>query len=95
VQLIFTSSGKEYLTPKQLRNEIMDEVLAADGRISLVDIAANLGVDITHIERTVPLILKDDRSITLLTGQLITEYVTFTSLSLCQTTCSRDLSDII
>ncbi len=67
------SSGKEYLTRKQLRNEVMDEVLSHGGRVGMVELSTTLGVDMNHIEATVAAVLKEDRSLMRINDQLITE----------------------
>ena len=66
LEVLYTSNGKEYLTPKQLRNEVEDEILAQGGRVNLTDLAPILNVDLPHIERAIDdLLRKDD---TLLRG---------------------------
>jgi hypothetical protein len=52
--LLHTVNGKEYITVKQLRMEMRSKV-HKQGRISLVDLATTLGVDLFHIERQVQL----------------------------------------
>ena len=80
LQLIFTKSGKEYLTPKQLRNEIEDEILAAGGRIALVELQPLVNVDMNHIEDMVGKMV-NNHSLRLVNGQLITKYVSQADLS--------------
>ena len=50
VQLIYTSDGKEYLTPQQLEQEIEDIVAQNSGRMGLAEIATHLGLGIEVIE---------------------------------------------
>ena len=50
MQLIYTSDGKEYLTPKQLEKEIEEVVAENSGRMSLSDMSTHLGVGIEVIE---------------------------------------------
>ena len=74
LDVLFTSNGKEYLTPKQLRNEVEDEVLAHGGRVNITELAPILNVDLPHIERAVDDLLKKDEGLKLFHGELITEY---------------------
>jgi hypothetical protein len=75
VELIYTLSGKEYLTPKQLREEVQDEIVATGGRARLDEIATVLSVDISHIERAVDDIVSEDPETQLLGGiEVITEW---------------------
>lgn len=73
IELIFTRSGKEYLTPIQLVQEIEDEVLTHGGRINLTDLPEALNVSLSHIEAALPHIT-DGSSIRLIRGEIITDY---------------------
>lgn len=57
VDLIFTRSGREYLTPAQLRKEIADEVEIRGGRVNLIDLPDALNVDLSHIQAAIPDVL--------------------------------------
>jgi hypothetical protein len=46
-------SGQGYITPKQLANEIKDELLIAGGRISVAELHAKIDTDIGIIEARV------------------------------------------
>ena len=39
VEVLHTSNGKEYLTPKQLRNEVSYEIFAHNGRVNITETA--------------------------------------------------------
>lgn len=49
------------------------------GRVNLVDLQQSLNVDLSHIEAKVNELVKNDRSLTLILGQLINRYEQHTS----------------
>ncbi|KAL3882423.1 hypothetical protein ACJMK2_028766 [Sinanodonta woodiana] len=71
VEVIYTLDGKEYLTPQELTKEIKEELFVHGGRINLVELQQELNVDFSHIETKVNEIVKHDRNLTLVLGQLI------------------------
>ncbi|KAK9871377.1 hypothetical protein WA026_011632 [Henosepilachna vigintioctopunctata] len=71
IDLIFTTDGKECLTPDQLLKDMQDELYINGGRINLVDLAKIIGVDLAHINNHVNLLLKNQKSVHLVLGQLI------------------------
>lgn len=71
IDLIFTTDGKEYITPAQLVQDIKGELYANGGRINLVDLAKSLGVDLAHINAHINDVLKGQSDIHLVIGQLI------------------------
>ncbi|KAL6040423.1 E3 UFM1-protein ligase 1, partial [Balamuthia mandrillaris] len=73
VQLIFTVDGKEYLTPQQLELEIKDEILSHGGRINVLDLQALLNVGLEHVEAKVAELVKKDKKLQMLHGDLITK----------------------
>ncbi|XP_071954728.1 E3 UFM1-protein ligase 1-like [Antedon mediterranea] len=76
LNVIYTNDGKEYLTPSQLTKEISDELIVHGGRINLVDLQQIINVDFTHVEVKANEIVKNDRNVNLILGQLInTEYL--------------------
>jgi hypothetical protein len=52
LRLIFSNTGKEYLTPDALEREIKAEIRRL-GRVNIVDLPQLLSVGIEHIERVV------------------------------------------
>ena len=72
LEIIFTTDGKEYLTPAQLQREIKDELWVAGGRLGLVELAATLNVDFSQVEAAAAGIVKGDRELWLVLGQLVT-----------------------
>ncbi|XP_022089822.1 E3 UFM1-protein ligase 1-like isoform X2 [Acanthaster planci] len=72
IEVIYTLDGKEYLTPAQLSKEILDELIYHGGRINLVDLQQILGVDFSHIEAKANELVKHDRSLHMVLGQLVT-----------------------
>eukprot|EP00177_Eucheuma_denticulatum_P006333 GFKZ01011545.1.p1 GENE.GFKZ01011545.1~~GFKZ01011545.1.p1 ORF type:complete len:804 (+),score=141.73 GFKZ01011545.1:221-2632(+) len=73
VDLIFTRSGKEYLTPAQLTVEVSDELLTRGGRVNVIDLPDALNVDLSHIEKSIDEII-DPPSVRLIRGELLTDY---------------------
>jgi len=71
---LFTTNGKEYVTPKQLHNEVEDEILTHGGRVNITDLPAILNVDLPHIERAVQELLAKDGDLQMINGELITSY---------------------
>lgn len=69
--MIYTTDGKEYLTPAQLVQEIRGELYASGGRINLVDLAKAIGVDLAHINSHISDVLKGQNDVHLVLGQLI------------------------
>uniref|UniRef100_A0A6P7GGM9 E3 UFM1-protein ligase 1 homolog n=1 Tax=Diabrotica virgifera virgifera TaxID=50390 RepID=A0A6P7GGM9_DIAVI len=71
LDLIFTSDGKEYLTPAQLVSDIKGELYDHSGRINLVELAKIIGVDLAHINAHLNDVLKSNKDIQSVLGQLI------------------------
>nr|XP_022294660.1 E3 UFM1-protein ligase 1-like isoform X1 [Crassostrea virginica] len=71
IEVIHTLDGKEYLTHQELAKEIQDELFVHGGRINLVDLQQILNVDFRHIEDKVTDMVKQDRNLMLVLGQLI------------------------
>lgn len=77
IDLIFTSDGKEYLTPSQLINDIRGELYDNGGRVNLVELSKSLGVDLAHITAHVNEVVKGQKDIQSILGQLIdSSYIT-------------------
>lgn len=68
--LLHTVSGKEYITPEQLRTEIVMEVKKL-GRISLIDLADATGVDLYHVEKQAQHVVANDSTLVLINGEII------------------------
>ncbi|KAE8700850.1 E3 UFM1-protein ligase 1-like protein [Hibiscus syriacus] len=71
-ELLHTVSGKEYITPEQLRHEISGEVKKL-GRLSLIDLADITGVDLYHIEKQAQHVVSEDRELMLIQGEIISQ----------------------
>lgn len=71
IDVIYTTDGKEYLTYQQLNKEIKDELYVNGGRLGLVELAATLNVDYSHVENMAQTISKGDRELHLVLGQLV------------------------
>jgi len=71
IDVIYTTDGKEYLTYQQLNKEIKDELYVSGGRLGLVELAASLNVDFSHVESMAQTICKGDRELHLVLGQLV------------------------
>ncbi|KAL5716892.1 hypothetical protein ACHQM5_009999 [Ranunculus cassubicifolius] len=70
--LLHTVSGKEYITPDQLRLEMETEIKKS-GRISLIDLADVIGVDLYHIEIQSKQILANDDGLMFNQGEIIAQ----------------------
>ncbi|CAH0586918.1 unnamed protein product [Chrysodeixis includens] len=73
IDVIFTTDGKEYLTPQQLVKEIKDELYVHGGRINTVDLAKELNVDLSQINNSVSEITRG-KEVQLVSGYLIAHY---------------------
>ncbi|CAN1283107.1 E3 UFM1-protein ligase 1 homolog [Linum perenne] len=70
--LLHTVSGKEYITPDQLRLEMVAEVKKS-GRVSLIDLSDVIGVDLYHVEKQAQHVISDDPELMLLQGEIISQ----------------------
>ncbi|KAI8014599.1 hypothetical protein LOK49_LG05G01170 [Camellia lanceoleosa] len=68
--LLHTVSGKEYITPEQLRLEIVAEIKKL-GRVSVIDLADTIGVDLYYVEKQSQHIVSNDSSLMLINGEII------------------------
>ncbi|XP_075093456.1 E3 UFM1-protein ligase 1 homolog [Nicotiana tabacum] len=68
--LLHTITGKEYITPEQLRNEVVAEINRL-GRISLIDLSDSTGVDLYHVEKQAQYVVSHDSSLMLINGEII------------------------
>lgn len=68
--LLHTVTGKEYITPEQLRQEILAEVNRL-GRVSLVDLTDSIGVDLYHVERQAQAVVAGYPGLMLIQGEII------------------------
>lgn len=71
IDVIFTVDGKELLTPQQLVQDIRNELYVNGGRIDLVELAKIIGVDLSHINTHLKDVLKGQKEIHSVLGQLI------------------------
>ncbi|XP_042044938.1 E3 UFM1-protein ligase 1 homolog [Salvia splendens] len=69
-ELLHTSSGKEYITQEQLRSEIVSEINKR-GRVSLIDLADTIGVDLYHVEKQSQHVVSNDSSLVLINGEIV------------------------
>ncbi|KAJ3665830.1 hypothetical protein Zmor_001299 [Zophobas morio] len=77
IDLIFTVDGKEFLTPLHLIQDIRNELFVSGGRINLVELAKIIGVDLAHITTHLKDVLKGQKDIHSILGQLIdSSYIT-------------------
>ena len=73
LEVIYSCDGKEYITPKQLQKDILDELYVCGGRVSMTDLAQSLNVDYTHIDRKVNDLLVQDSNLSIHYGELISK----------------------
>ncbi|CAG9858858.1 unnamed protein product [Phyllotreta striolata] len=71
LDLIFSSDGKEYITPSQLVSDIKGELYDHGGRINLVELAKIIGVDLAHINAHINDVLKGSKDVHAILGQLV------------------------
>ena len=71
LDIIYTSDGKEYITPKHLQREISDEVYMSGGRIGIPELSSILTIDFSHIEAQANHLVKSDSTLFMVLGQLI------------------------
>ncbi|GLU11700.1 hypothetical protein SLE2022_284260 [Rubroshorea leprosula] len=71
-ELLHTVSGKEYITPEQLRHEIVAEVKKL-GRVSLIDLADTTGVDLYHVEKQAQHVVSNDPGLMFIQGEIISQ----------------------
>nr|XP_013804243.1 PREDICTED: E3 UFM1-protein ligase 1 [Apteryx mantelli mantelli] len=73
LEVVHTLDGKEYITPAQITREIRDELHVCGGRVNIVDLQQVINVDLLHIENRANDIVKSDKTVQLVLGQLIDE----------------------
>nr|XP_022913182.1 E3 UFM1-protein ligase 1 homolog [Onthophagus taurus] len=71
IDLIFTSDGKEYMTPTQLVTDIKNELYINGGRVNLTQLSKVIGVDYNHVSNHINEVLKGHKDIHFVLGQLI------------------------
>lgn len=71
IDLIFTTDGKEYITPSYLLSEIKSELYVNGGRVNLVEVAKTIGVDLNHVSSHANEIVKGNKDVRLILGELI------------------------
>ncbi|ELW54526.1 E3 UFM1-protein ligase 1 [Tupaia chinensis] len=73
LEVVHTLDGKEYITPAQISKEMKDELHVRGGRVNIVDLQQVINVDLTHIENRIGDIIKSEKHVQLVLGQLIDE----------------------
>ncbi|XP_021501190.1 E3 UFM1-protein ligase 1 [Meriones unguiculatus] len=73
LEVVHTLDGKEYITPAQISKEMRDELHVRGGRVNIVDLQQVINVDLTHIESRVGDIIKSEKNVQMVLGQLIDE----------------------
>lgn len=73
LEVVFTTDGKEYITPEHLVKEIKDELYVSGGRINFVELAKILSVDYNVIAAKAAEIEKSDPLVHIINGQLINQ----------------------
>ncbi|XP_028636916.1 E3 UFM1-protein ligase 1 [Grammomys surdaster] len=73
LEVVHTLDGKEYITPAQISKEMRDELHVRGGRVNIVDLQQVINVDLTHIENRVSDIIKSEKHVQIVLGQLIDE----------------------
>ncbi|XP_010520295.1 PREDICTED: E3 UFM1-protein ligase 1 homolog [Tarenaya hassleriana] len=70
--LLHTVTGKEHITQEQLRNEIAAEIEKL-GRVSVIDLADMIGVDLYHVEKQAQDVVSNDPGLMLVQGEIISQ----------------------
>ncbi|NWS56846.1 UFL1 ligase, partial [Chunga burmeisteri] len=76
LEVVHTLDGKEYVTPAQISREIQDELHVRGGKCGICFLPLDLeviNVDLLHIENRANDIVKSEKTIQLVLGQLINE----------------------
>lgn len=73
LEVVHTLDGKEYITPAQISKEMRDELHVRGGRVNIVDLQQVINVDLIHIENRISDIVKSEKHVHLVLGQLIDE----------------------
>ncbi|XP_047415328.1 E3 UFM1-protein ligase 1 [Sciurus carolinensis] len=71
LEVVHTLDGKEYITPAQISKEMRDELHVRGGRVNIVDLQQVINVDLIHIENRIGDIVKSEKHVQLVLGQLI------------------------
>ncbi|XP_068087285.1 E3 UFM1-protein ligase 1 [Hyperolius riggenbachi] len=71
LDVVHTLDGKEYVTPSQISKEIKDELQVRGGRINIVELHQVINVDLTHIESRANDLVKSEKNVQLVLGQLV------------------------
>ncbi|XP_029800670.1 E3 UFM1-protein ligase 1 isoform X2 [Suricata suricatta] len=71
LDVVHTLDGKEYITPAQISKEMRDELHVRGGRVNIVDLQQVINVDLIHIESRIGDIVKSEKHVQLVLGQLI------------------------
>ncbi|XP_063773080.1 E3 UFM1-protein ligase 1 [Pseudophryne corroboree] len=71
LDVVHTLDGKEYITPSQISKEIRDELQVRGGRVNVVELQQVVNVDLTHIESRANDLIRLDKSVQLVLGQLV------------------------
>ncbi|XP_036622407.1 E3 UFM1-protein ligase 1 isoform X2 [Trichosurus vulpecula] len=73
LDVVHTLDGKEYITPAQIAREMRDELHVRGGRVNIVDLQQVINVDLIHIENRLSDIIKSEKNVQVVLGQLIDE----------------------
>ncbi|XP_038203225.1 E3 UFM1-protein ligase 1 [Arvicola amphibius] len=73
LDVVHTLDGKEYITPAQISKEMKEELHVRGGRVNIVDLQQVINVDLTHIENRISDIIKSEKHVQIVLGQLIDE----------------------
>ena len=74
--LLYTVTGREYLTERKLREEVREAVDRLGGRVALAELPPLLDVDIVHCEKAARLLAKEGEKsgeMRLIDGELLTQ----------------------
>ena len=73
IDIIYTKSGKEYVTPQQLRKEMEQLIVERGGRVTMVEMGPELDVDTSNIQTTLSDLLGSSQALSKVSGEIISK----------------------
>jgi hypothetical protein len=73
------------VTPQQLESEIRDELMQHGGKVGVLNLPTLLNIDLNHIEARLAEMLKRDKRLQIMNGEVMTKYTFSFPLDRCVT----------
>ncbi|ELR21615.1 uncharacterized protein ACA1_229160 [Acanthamoeba castellanii str. Neff] len=74
MRLVKLGKLTEYVTPEQLESEIRDELMQHGGKVGVLNLPTLLNIDLNHIEARLAEMLKRDKRLQIMNGEVMTKY---------------------